>query len=91
MKKIFVCKKKMFYTKSRIWKIPNLSTDADRSTDTKRNLFGDVWTDIRKYGHTKRGGGGQMSCSCAKTLQEALDVLHRKGVDFDQFMVISVL
>ena len=37
------------------------------------------------------GGGGQMSCSCAKTLHETLDVLHRKGVDFDQFMVISVL
>ena len=92
MTKKFVCKKKMSDTKSRKWKIPNLSTNADRSTDTKRNLFGDVWTDIRKYGHTKRGwGGGQMSCSCTKTLHEALDVLHRKGVDFDQFMVISVL
>ena len=90
MTKIFVSKKKMSYTKSRIWKIPNLLTEY-RSTDTKRNLFGDVWTDIRKYGHTKRGGGVQMSCSCSKTLHEALDVLHRKGVDFDQFTVISVL
>ena len=49
----------------------------------------------RTYGSMDKpngvGGGGQMSCSCAKTLHEALDVLHRKHVDFDQFMVISVL
>ena len=62
MTKIFVSKKKMSDTKSRIWKIPNLLTDADRSTDTKRNLFGDVWMDVRKYGHTKRGEG-EVKCN----------------------------
>ena len=64
-------------TKPRKWKIPNILTNADRSTDTERNLLGDVWTDIRKYGHTK-GGGSEMSCSSAKTLHEALDVVRHK-------------
>ena len=91
MTKIFVCKKKMSDTKSRIWKIQNLSTNADRSTDTKRNLFGMYGPTYRSMDITSGVGGGQMSCSCAKTLHEALDVLHRKCVDFDQFMVISVL
>ena len=45
----------------------------------------EVWT------YQEGGGEGQMSCSCAKSLHEALDILHRKGVDFDQFMVILVL
>ena len=70
---------KMSDTNSCIWKIPNLLTNADRSTDTERNLLGDVWTDIRKYGHTKRGGS-EKSCSRAKSLHEALDVLHRKKI-----------
>ena len=42
--------------KSSIREIPNLSTDAGRSTDTERYLSGDVWTDIQKYEHTKHGG-----------------------------------
>ena len=43
--------------KSSIREIPNLATDAGRSTDTEKYPSGDVWTDIQKYGHTKHGGG----------------------------------
>ena len=56
--------KKNVRKKFRIWETPKLSTDADRSIDTKRKLFlRVVWTDERKYGHTERGvgGGDQMS------------------------------
>ena len=54
--KIFVSEKKRSDTKSSIREIPNLSTDAGRSTDTERYYSGDVWTDIQKYGQTKHGG-----------------------------------
>ena len=55
-------------TKSNIREIPNLSTDAGRSTDTERYLSGDVWTDIQKYGHTKYGEGAVVKCH-AKALK----------------------
>ena len=52
-----------------IWKTPNISTDADRSTNTKKNCGGGtVRTDVQRYrqtdGHTdrRRGGGSHFTC-----------------------------
>jgi len=48
--------------KFRIQETPNLSTDADRSPDTKIELFwgGEVHMDIRRYGHKDVHTEGQM-------------------------------
>ena len=46
----------------RIQETPNLSTDADRSPDTKIELFwgGEVHMDIRRYGHKDVHTEGEM-------------------------------
>ena len=78
-------------TKSRIRVIPNLSTDADRSTDTKRKLF---WMYGWTYISTDIPGGGGGHCH-AQALKPSLKLCTYTNVtenikifDFDQFMVI---
>ena len=88
----------MIFLKSRIRETQNLLTNADRSTDTERKLFGgdmDGRMEVRTYG----AGGGGVTCH-ARALKLRMKLWRYKnftkkieviGVDFEQFKVILLI